>query len=101
MPPPFHVRTSLKNRATAGIRSLLLLTPLALAACAGPGPDAEHGALVQATVEALPGTDATAIQISNAERMAAKWTWSANAAGKSYACDADDKLRLPQCTPSN
>lgn len=100
MPASDRVRASLKNRTRTGIRSLFLLTPLALVACAAPAPDADHGALVRATIEALPGTDATAIQISNAERMAAKWTWNASTAGKTYACDADDKLRLPQCTPS-
>lgn len=100
MPAPRHARAGLGNRARVGFRSLLLLTPLALVACAAPAPDADHGALVRATIEALPGTDAATVQISNAERMAAKWTWNASTAGKSYACDADDKLRLPQCNPS-
>lgn len=100
MPASFRVPTGLKKGAITNIRSLLLLAPFVLTACAAPGPDADHGALVRATIEALPGTDAAAIQISNAERMAAKWTWNASAAGKTYACDADDKLRLPQCTLS-
>jgi len=79
---------------------MLAFLPLAAAACAVPAPGADHNAIVQATIEALPGTDAATIQISNAERMAAKWTWNASAGGKLYACDADDQLRLPQCTPS-
>jgi len=99
MPATAQIASS-KKAAKANIHGLLLLAPLALAACAAPAPGADHNAIVQATVEALPGTDAATIQISNAERMAAKWTWNASTGGKLYACDADDQLRLPQCTPS-
>lgn len=100
MPAATHVRTSLIKAAKVSVHGLLLLAPLALVACAAPAPGADHNAIIQATIEALPGTDAATIQISNAERMAAKWTWNASAAGKAYACDADDQLRLPQCIPS-
>ncbi len=95
-----HARAIRMNCVRSNIYGLLLLAPLMLASCAAPAPGDDHNAIIQATVEALPGTDAATIQISNAERMAAKWTWNASAGGKAYACDADDQLRLPQCIPS-
>lgn len=100
MPAANTLRASLNKRVRPCVHALLLLSPLAFASCAAPAPGADHNAIVQATVQALPGTDAATIQISNAERLAAKWTWNASAGGKVYACDADDQLRLPQCTPS-
>lgn len=100
MPAANTLRASLKKQARPCVPGLLLLAPLAFASCAAPAPGADHNAIVQATIQALPGTDAAAIQISNAERLAAKWTWNASAEGKVYACDADDQLRLPQCIPS-
>ncbi len=79
---------------------LLLAAQLILVACAAPTAADDQAGLHQATLEALPGADATAIQISDAVRLPSKWTWKVSAAGKAYICDADDRMRLPQCTPA-
>jgi hypothetical protein len=39
------------------------------------------------------------IAISQLESGAAKWTWRAQTGGKTYECDADELLRLPDCRP--
>jgi hypothetical protein len=90
MPQPDRIRPRAR---------LLFAVPLILAACAAPAPADDQAGLHQATLEALPGIDATAIQISDAVRASSKWTWTATISGKSYACDADDQMRLPSCTP--
>ena len=79
---------------------LLLAAPLILAACAAPAAGDDQAGLHNATVEALPGIDANTIQISDAVRASSKWTWKVNVGDKTYACDADDQMRLPQCAPS-
>lgn len=87
------------NRILLGARALLV-APLILAACAAPAVIDDEAGLRKATLEALPGVDATAIQISDAVRASSKWTWKVSVAGQAYACDADDQMRLPQCAPS-
>ena len=91
MPQPDRIRSKAR---------LLLVAPLILAACAAPAPVDDQAGLHRATLEALPGVDASAIQISDAIRASSKWTWKVSASGKTYTCDADDQMRLPQCTPS-
>ena len=35
------------------------------------------------------------ITVTSEARVNAKWTWKASVAGVTYACDADDAMRLP------
>jgi hypothetical protein len=55
------------------------------------------GAVHAATVAALPDVPADQLFISDLARSAANSTWKVAAAGKHYACDADELLRLPSC----
>lgn len=87
------------NRMRSRAR-LLLAAPLILAACAAPAPGDDQAGLHKATLEALPEIDAAALEITDAVRASSKWTWKVSSSGKTYACDADDQMRLPQCTPS-
>ena len=91
MPQPDRIRS---------MACLLLASPLILTACAAPAPGNENAGLHQATLEALPGIDATTFEITDAVRASSKWTWKASVSGKTYACDADDQMRLPSCTPN-
>lgn len=91
MPQPDRIRSKAR---------LLLVAPFILVACAAPAPGEDQAGLRQATLEALPGLDATAVEITNAVRASSKWTWTASVSGKTYACDADDQMRLPSCTPN-
>lgn len=79
---------------------VLIAAPMILAACAAPAPGDEQAGLHRATLEALPGSDAATVVITEAVRASSKWTWQASVSGKTYACDADDQMRLPSCTPS-
>lgn len=73
---------------------------LLLSACAAPSlTDGEITAkLKEATAAAIAGASPAAIEISAPERLPAKWEWRASFDGKSFACDADDHMRLPSCT---
>ena len=84
-------------RSTAG---LLLAAPLIFAACAAPAPGDEQAGLHRATLDALPGIDGASVEITDAVRASSKWTWKVSVSGKTYACDADDQMRLPSCTPN-
>lgn len=84
-------------------RSLVLfLHASVLAACtAGVPSTAEVTASLQkVTASVLAGADPAAIEIEAPERFAAKWTWRAVHEGKAYACNADNLLRLPDCSPA-
>ena len=70
---------------------------VSLTACNGPTPDDIDASLKAATVSAVPGSDYDRIEILNPELLKAKWVWQAKVAGKPYACDADDQMRLPSC----
>ena len=77
---------------------LSLLALAALSGCAPPAPAGDQTAAVRAaTVAALPDIPADQLVISDFSRSAAKSTWKVSAAGKTYACDADELLRLPSC----
>lgn len=70
------------------------------AACSPPSTPIDDGTFKAATAEALPGIDLNAVKISNAQRQALKWTWEAQAGSNTYSCDADERMRLPSCTPT-
>jgi hypothetical protein len=70
----------------------------ALAACSAPDESQVLADLRQATATAMPDAPVDQIEISHQQRGAAKWQWQARFNGKSFACDADDKMRLPSCT---
>ncbi len=67
------------------------------AACTARSPEEVAEALRQATANALHVADASTIEVVASEQKASKWVWKARADGKSYDCDADDMMRLPQC----
>ena len=69
-----------------------------LAACSAPTPEETDNSLKAATVQALPASDFEKVEILNKELLKAKWVWQAKVDGKTYSCDADDRMRLPSCT---
>ncbi|MEY2758085.1 MAG: hypothetical protein RIR33_1863 [Pseudomonadota bacterium] len=84
-------------------RNLLLLLPvIAIGACAAGVPSTEEvsASLQKVTASVLAGADPAAIAIEAPERFAAKWTWRAVHDGKAYSCNADNLLRLPDCSPT-
>lgn len=83
---------------TAFTRTTALACLATLSAC-GAAPTAEdyRTSLRGVTAEALGVADPASITVSSEERVNAKWTWKAAVAGVTYACDADDAMRLPSC----
>jgi hypothetical protein len=79
-------------------QSLLLAAVLSATACTATTPVDVEQALKQATHEALPDTDTAQIEISGQKQLVAKWEWRASHAGKVFACDADNRMRLPSCS---
>lgn len=81
-------------------RIFLFAAMIGLGACAAGAPSDEEvaGKLKAVTAQAITASDPSAIEIESPERFAAKWQWRATHAGKSYACDADNQMRLPSCT---
>jgi len=73
---------------------------IGLSACAGAPAEEVTPKLQQATAIAIKAPDASLITIENPERFPAKWQWRAKAGGQTYACDADNLMRLPSCTAS-
>lgn len=71
---------------------------IGLSACAATPAEEVTPQLQQATATAINAPDASAIEIANAERFPAKWQWQAKVGGRTYACDADNLMRLPSCT---
>ena len=76
----------------------ILLAALAagIASCT-PAPIADKEARARDATASALGTAPDQIEISELESGAAKWTWRAVAGGKTYACDADELMRLPNC----
>jgi hypothetical protein len=71
---------------------------LSLAACdQAPTPAEREARLKEVSASAIPGATPADIVISEESAGAAKVTWKAEAQGKTYACDADELLRLPSC----
>jgi hypothetical protein len=70
----------------------------ALAACAGAQTSEDYNASLRTvSASAIGIADPATITVSGESRATAKWTWKASVAGKTYACDADDQMRLPTC----
>lgn len=82
-----------KSRLSAGLAGLAVL-----AGCAGAQTAEDYRVSLQTvTATALGVSDAAAITVTDESRVNAKWTWKASTGGKTYACDADDQMRLPSC----
>jgi len=83
---------------SAGI-AFCLVASGSLAACSGPTPEETDNSLKAATALAVPvpASDFDKIEIVSKELQKAKWVWQARIDGKTYACDADDQMRLPSC----
>ena len=79
----------------------LFAAALAMAACSSPQRDSTNleARLKEATAQAVPGVPAEQIVISNQSSTAAAVRWRAAAGGKTYDCDADNMVRLPDCRP--
>jgi hypothetical protein len=91
-------RTAHRPVGLPAIRASLLAAAAAaaIAGCA-PAPIADKEARAkEATATALGGAPGE-IVIRELESGASKWTWRAEAGGKTYECDADELLRLPDC----
>jgi len=75
-----------------------LLGLAALSACAGAQTAEDYRlALRTVSAEAIGVADTSSITVSGEMRAGAKWTWKASAEGKTWTCDADDRMRLPSC----
>ncbi len=84
-------------RSLSRIALAALAGAAALAACGAPvSPETRARA---ATASAVPGVETTAIIISDITTFPGKVVWRATAAGRTYACDADDRFALPDCRP--
>jgi hypothetical protein len=71
-----------------------------LSACTAAPADGEVTAkLSGATLTALAAGKSEAVVISNARSTPVRWDWEAVVAGKTYACDADNYMRIPSCSP--
>jgi hypothetical protein len=82
-------------------RSLILLAALAgLCGCTAAAPSQEDVAasLREATANAIAAQDPSGISIENPQRLTMRWEWSATYAGATYACNADDRMQLPDCS---
>jgi hypothetical protein len=81
---------------------LLLLSAASLSACDAGVPSREEitASLQKVTAQVIEASDPTAIGIETPERLPAKWTWRAMHHGQAYACNADNLLRLPDCSPT-
>ena len=65
----------------------------ALAGCASSTDN-----LQRATAMSVPGNlSPDRITVANVDRGASSVSWTADAAGKTYACSADDMVRRPYC----
>lgn len=78
-----------------------LTSLVSLAACAeAPTAEEVEGKLIAATAKAMPGIDPAAITISGHATAPSRTTWNASISGKTFHCDADELMRLPQCVPA-
>lgn len=82
-------------------RLSLLSCVVGLCACTAnaPTPEDINASLRDATAAAIAVQAPSDISIENPQRLTARWEWRAVYAGKTYACNADDRLRLPDCLP--
>jgi hypothetical protein len=74
-----------------------MASSLGLVACSAPTQEDINASLRAATASAVPGSNSERIEILKPELLKAKWVWQAKVDGKAYACDADDRMRLPSC----
>lgn len=82
-------------------RSLLLFSGLiGLCACtaSAPSPEEVAASLRDATATAISVQDPSGISIENPQRLTMRWEWKAVHAGATYACSADDRMQLPDCS---
>ena len=80
-------------RISAGLCALATLT-----ACGGAQTTEDYkAALKGVSADAIGVADPASITITDEARATAKWTWKASIDGRTYACDADDQMRLPTC----
>lgn len=63
-----------------------------------PSPEDIAASLRDATATAISVQDASAISIENPQRLTMRWEWRAVHAGVAYACNADDRMQLPDCS---
>jgi hypothetical protein len=71
---------------------------LSLAACSAPQDSADlETRLKEVTATAITGVPAAEVVISSQTTTPASVRWRAEAGGKTYDCDADNMLRLPDC----
>lgn len=71
---------------------------MSLAACSeAPTPAEREAKLREVSASAIPGAAPADIIITEEAAGATKVTWKAQAQGRTYACDADELLRLPSC----
>lgn len=83
---------------TTSARFTALACLAVLSACgAAPTSEDYRTSLRGVTAEALGIADPSSITVTSEARANAKWTWKAAVAGVTYACDADDAMRLPSC----
>lgn len=76
----------------------VILAVAGLAACSpAPSPTDQETSIRSATAAALPDLPADQFKITDFVRGPAKSSWKVSVAGKQYACDADELLRLPAC----
>lgn len=73
---------------------------LPFAACSPEPPANREARAREATAGVIAGAAADQIAISQLQAGSAKWTWKAETGGKTYECDADELLRLPDCRPA-
>jgi hypothetical protein len=82
-------------------RSLVLLSSLiGVCGCTASAPSQEDVAasLRKATAIAIAAQDPSGITIENPQRLTMRWEWRAVHAGVAYACNADDRMQLPDCS---
>lgn len=81
-------------------RLSLFAVLIPLCACTGSAPSPEEiiASLQDATAIATSIENPQDISIEETQRSVSKWEWKAVHAGAIYACNADDRLRLPDCS---
>lgn len=87
---------SVRNLVRSPVALALAIGALGACAAGAPLPTSE-AKLREATAIAIAGIDPAKVVISDVDRQAARISWRVTANAKSYACDADDSYRLPQC----
>jgi hypothetical protein len=78
------------------ISFLSVLLAAVVAGCT-PAPVADKEARAREATASALGAAPAEIVISKLESGTTKSTWQATTGGKTYECDADERLRLPDC----